>query len=157
VAYKDRDAQREHHRDYYAQNREHIRQQQAQWRAANPTYQRDWYQRNRERVSASGIARRHGLQPEDWSALWDAQGGCCYLCGGKLVARKTDVEHDHSCCPQGSSCQTCRRGLACRFCNSLIAYANEDPDRLRRIADALEAAQAAVANRRAAGTGELLF
>ena len=61
--------------------------------------------------------------------------------------RKVATDHDHSCCPAHKSCQVCRRGLACLFCNSLIAFAFDDPARLRRIAGSLEAAKAAVQER----------
>jgi hypothetical protein len=154
---RNRDKRLAYMREYNARNRETVLQRQSTWRAANPSYQRDWYQRNRETVRINGIRRRHGLRPEDWTALWDAQGGRCYLCGDELAAGKTDVEHDHACCPQGASCPACRRGLACRYCNSLIGYANEDPVRLRRIADALEAAQALVQQWQAASAHEPLF
>jgi hypothetical protein len=54
------------------------------------------------------------------------------------------IDHDHSCCPQRRSCDICRRGLACGRCNKLLGLANEDPARLHRIANALEAANTLV-------------
>jgi hypothetical protein len=92
--------------------------------------------------------RRHGLAiPDTWAAMWDAQNGQCYLCGDPLDDRSTHVDHDHSCCPPGRSCQVCRRGLACGNCNVAIGLAADDPDRLEQIAGSLRAAKAAVALR----------
>lgn len=88
----------------------------------------------------------HRMRPGDWDAMWKAQRGCCYLCGDPLPAnrRHVHIDHDHSCCPPGKSCATCRRGLACHPCNTLIGHAQDDPARLRRIADRLEFAKATV-------------
>jgi hypothetical protein len=67
------------------------------------------------------------------------------------------VDHDHSCCPQNTSCRTCRRGLVHHRCNITIGYAGDDPAFLRRIANALETAQLAFRERHAAkGIGEQL-
>ncbi len=102
-----------------------------------------------ERVWRSRFSR-HGIRPEDWAAMWDAQQGACYLCGEEMVAGKAVIDHDHSHCPPEQSCRTCRRGLACSNCNSAIGLAGDDPDQLRQMAGALEAAQLAVTQRMAA-------
>lgn len=149
-------------REYYSQNREKIRAQQAAYgaRPGSREAQKDraamWYQVNGEQVRAAVMARFHdGMTPEAWAALWVAQDGRCYLCGdelerGKKNRRGPHIEHDHSCCGPHKSCRVCRRGLACADCNGAIGYAHDDPARLRRIADALEAAKAAFAVRKAA-------
>jgi hypothetical protein len=89
-----------------------------------------------------GRACRYGMTARDLHALYLRQDGRCYLCGDPLPTNlaKAVVEHDHSCCGGGTSCGQCVRGIACAPCNRLIAAANDDPDRLRRIADNLEAA-----------------
>jgi hypothetical protein len=128
--------------DYYQRNKDAIKQRAAAYRAQNPG-------KNRETILRS----HHGMRPEDWDALWAAQDGRCYLCGDELnpgPGRHVHIEHDHSCCPLFRSCSTCRRGLACKRCNSAIGLADDDPGRLRRMADALEAAQLAVEQRKAA-------
>jgi hypothetical protein len=115
---------------------------------------------NPERIRINGTAYRHGLRPEDWAAIWDAQSGLCYLCGMTLEAlapREIQVDHDHTCCPRHRSCRICRRGLACQHCNTAIGNAADDPARLRRMADALEAAQLAVERRKAAEAQIPLF
>jgi hypothetical protein len=142
------------------------------WKAANPEkvleHQRQYVERNRDAVyerergyratrpdayRAGKLRAMHGMQPEDWQALWDAQQGCCYLCENPLPLPgegKTVIDHDHQCCPEGRSCKFCRRGLACNNCNMAIGLAGEDPARLRRMADNLEAAQRLTLERLAA-------
>lgn len=87
------------------------------------------------------------MQPQDWMAVWEKQGGCCYLCGDDMLPDRAHIDHDHSCCPKGKSCRFCRRGLTCSRCNQLIGLADDDPDRLRRIAGNLETALKAVGER----------
>lgn len=123
-------------REYHAANREQANERFRQFRATKPNANRNW---------------RHNC--EDWdalfAALWEAQGGKCYLCEDDLGAaeRQVHLDHDHSCCPAGRSCEVCRRGLACGSCNVAIGYVLDDPDRLHRIADNLEAAKTLVRRR----------
>lgn len=145
-------------REYRAHNQEADRERKRAWRAQNPEKARAQDLRARARKDPQKVSewqrvhraiRNHGLRPEDWAAVWAAQDGRCYLCGAGLVEGKVHVEHDHSCCPEGRSCEICRRGLACGTCNRSIALAGDDPDRLRRMADALEIAKREVAERMA--------
>jgi hypothetical protein len=163
-------------REYYVRNREKVIEQQQLRRKQNPevyrerdrergrtpqrkasksAWWREYYAANRDAYSAKDRERRrrdhHGMQPEDWTRMWAAQGGRCYLCGEELALEQAHVDHDHGCCPKGWSCQICRRGLACLHCNTAIGSARDDPARLRRMADALEAAQAVVNERKLAG------
>jgi hypothetical protein len=99
---------------------------------------------------------------ESWfAATWQAQDGACYLCGKPLDkdVEPMDkaaivIEHDHSHCATGRSCDLCRRGLAHRICNTVIGLAGDDPVLLRKMADALEAAMSAVAERVARADNE---
>ena len=50
----------------------------------------------------------------------------------------------------------CRRGLVHNLCNVAVGFASDDPARLRFMADALEAAQLAVGQRKLASAGEQL-
>lgn len=122
-------------------------------------YNQKRYSANRDAYLAAMMFNAHGLRPEDWAALWNAQDGRCYLCGEQLVDRdrQVHVDHDHSCCPRDHSCQICRRGLACADCNLAIGHLREDAPRLRRMADALEAAQAAVESRKASMNEQLIL
>jgi hypothetical protein len=123
-------------RQYYLANREHI------------------LARAKERRPQDLTAKKSYQAGTDWETLfnsfWETQGGKCYLCGDDLqrdVPKAVHLDHDHSCCPLARSCERCRRGLACQDCNRLIGWAKDDPDRLRRIADGLEAANEAVRSR----------
>jgi hypothetical protein len=101
---------------------------------------------------------RHGPRAaEAWADLWEKQRGLCYLCGEELTAGDTHLDHDHRCCPKMRSCQICRRGLAHNNCNVAIGYAGDSAARLRRMADALEAAQEAFESRRADADRQLLL
>jgi Recombination endonuclease VII len=150
-----REAHPGHRRARYEADRERELENARRWQAANPERVRDQkreWSRRKKRIDPAGEserfqrmkrARLHGMQPEDWAALWDVQGGRCYLRGdnlGTLPPGQVHVDHDHRCCPKETSCSYCRRGLACWRCNALIGMASDDPARLRRIASNLELA-----------------
>lgn len=107
--------------------------------------------RQRELQPTKVYSYKHGCDWDELMAdLWHRQDGKCYLCEDALdrdAYRGIHLDHDHACCPLGRSCAACRRGLACPSCNRLIGHAKDDPDRLRRIADNLEVANALVRER----------
>jgi hypothetical protein len=149
-------------RRWYLRNRELALERSRAWRAENydqvKEYRRQYYLKNREKLKAGQRWHRHGLRDSDWAAMWNAQDGRCYLCDGALDADETDVDHDHSCCGTDKSCPVCRRGLAHALCNVAIGAIGDDPDTLRRVADALERAKADVAQRmRQRGEQTVLF
>lgn len=144
-------------KEYYAANRDRVLAQQNAYNLRTRGQRREWYEQSSTRIRWYGIAKRHGLTPVAWASLWQAQDGLCYLCKRELDPATTDIDHDHSCCPQGKSCKVCRRGLACRKCNSLIGFADDDPVLLRRIADELEAAKSAVTERKASAAEPLFL
>lgn len=115
---------------YRARNADQIRARQATYRAVN-----------RDRAREYALWKMHRMRPDQWSAIYEIQGGCCYLCGDQLDPEKAHVDHDHRCCPRNQSCPNCRRGLACGPCNTAIGLAQDDPARLRRMAEQLEIAQ----------------
>jgi hypothetical protein len=147
-----RDVLRERSNRYYEANRE-----------AHLERTNRYYQANREQVLEHRrnksrewrLRYKHDMHPDEWIALWDTQLGLCYLCGDPLIEDQAGIEHDHSCCPSPYTCWICRRGLACHDCNVAIGFANDDPHRLRRMADALEAAQLEVARRKSAPSAVL--
>lgn len=137
---------------YYQANREAQLERANRWHDANRE-KRNEHARNKSREWR--LRYKHDMHPGEWIALWDAQLGRCYLCGDPLAEDQAEIEHDHSCCPSPYTCWICRRGLACHDCNIAIAFAHDDPDRLRRMADALEAAQLEVARRKSAPSAAL--
>ena len=85
----------------------------------------------------------------EWLKMFEAQGGCCYLCGQDLGenSKHIHIDHDHRCCPATRSCSKCRRGLACNRCNVIAGWARDDANYLRMIADNLEMAVLIVTER----------
>lgn len=102
-----------------------------------------WVEKERARNRVHGrryfLKHRFGLTLAQWDQMLIAQSGRCYLCGDPLVSR-VDIDHAHTCCPGIKSCGKCIRGLACQQCNQGIGQFQDDPDRMRRAADNLEAA-----------------
>lgn len=86
------------------------------------------------------LMRRHGLTPEEWESLYQGQRGTCFLCLRPMTREDARIDHDHTVCPERAhSCLRCRRGMAHDRCNKLIGLAEDSPDLLRVIADALAA------------------
>lgn len=151
---------RDSKRRYYAAHREYVLFYQTLYRTSNHT---EINARRRAKRAANldlyrerGMYQKHGLSPAQWAELYESQEGRCYLCGRELdtvTPKAIAIDHDHRCCPMNKSCTICRRGMACISCNLAIGMVHDNPARLRRIADALEAAQAMV-DKRKANTGE---
>jgi len=125
------------------------------WRAKNQDRVREeaarYRDENRERRQRQDKERDHGPGiGEVITFMHQQQGGMCYLCGDPLACEDAVIDHDHACCPPRGSCRACRRGLAHNRCNSAIGLAGDDPVRLRRMADNLEAAAKSARSRIAA-------
>lgn len=113
-------------------------------RAVDPEPNRAAARRWQERNPHYRIAYKYNLTIGQWRDLLTAQNGSCYLCGDPLdeeKARGVHVDHDHACCDSEKSCGRCVRGLTCDPCNRGLGHFRDDPNRMRRVADALEAAQ----------------
>ena len=142
-AYRERNREKrlEVQRRSWAKNRDKINERKRARRAADPEKARE--QDRMERARDPGRNQHGRWIKEDRAAMWDAQDGRCYLCGEPMDAGRVRIDHDHSCCAPNTSCRICRRGLAHHRCNIAIGMADDDPAKLRRLADALEAAQLA--------------
>ena len=73
---------------------------------------------------------RYGITPEQYWALYEAQGGSCYICQratGK--AKRLSVDHDHA--------SGYVRGLCCSTCNNIFAHLRDDPVAAQRIVEYL--------------------
>jgi len=78
--------------------------------------------------------KAYGLTTEDYESMLAAQGGVCAACGHLETERDSRngqaklfvVDHDHQ---SGAV-----RGLLCAGCNKAVGFANDDPDRLEKIA-----------------------
>lgn len=143
--------ERQRSRVYYTDHREEVASRHRGDAPDRRQYAHDYRQRNlttirekERRMQPRKHAKRHGLSPEDVARLRAEQQDLCYLCERPLPvnSRQVHIDHDHSHCPRDSSCSFCRRGIACQACNTAIGLAGDDPQRLRRMADNLERAQA---------------
>ena len=154
-----RERQRVKNRRRYVRDAESLRAYARAHRAADPERARAIDMRSKEKNRearrahgrATGPAKRlrekYGLTPDRIAEIAARQNGLCYLCSEPLdlvTPRKTHVDHDHSCCRGQTSCGSCIRGLACQLCNQGIGAFGDDPERMRRVADSLEMANAAL-------------
>ncbi len=81
------------------------------------------HKRARKRASSSAshgryVLQTYGITGEQYWALYEAQGGRCYICQRATGrAKRLAVDHDHACCPEIPACGRCVRGLCCKSCN----------------------------------------
>jgi hypothetical protein len=138
------------------------RERQRRWRAANPEKVREqnrrrntspagrasrarWEAENPRKIVDKGLRYRYGISLDDYEALLTKQGGVCAIClrpetatrAGTLL--RLHVDHDHATRKV--------RGLLCNRCNRMLGVMGEDAARLRRAADYLDGASAALADR----------
>jgi hypothetical protein len=146
---ENRERKRAYQREYNERNRERIRDVARQAYARDlekkRSYGRDyWAKLSPEERWAKGLKQRHGMYPAQYHAMYQGQGGKCYLCLLPLPEdpSKVAIDHDHGHCGRNRSCVICRRGLACMHCNTAIGMLGDSPERLRIVADNLERAQA---------------
>ena len=77
--------------------------------------------------------------------MYVKQNGQCPICLKKLSNPtledanrwETNIDHDHTCCPDYTTCGKCLRGLLCRDCNLLIGHAKDNIDTLKRAVEYL--------------------
>lgn len=77
--------------------------------------------------------RQYGITSDQYEELERQQGGVCYVCRQPQQRGRTKylcVDHCHR---TGKV-----RKLLCHRCNAALGYANDDPGRLRQLADYLE-------------------
>lgn len=89
------------------------------------------------------VATVYGITVEFYWALYEFQGGMCYICErayGK--SKRLAVDHDHKCDAGHSpdkACELCVRGLLCSTCNrKIVGHLRDDPAAFRRGAEYLE-------------------
>lgn len=91
------------------------------------THQRARVKAARRRAHGLYVERTYGMPAEDYWALYDLQGGKCFICRRATGASKhLAVDHDHACCPELPACGKCVRFLSCGPCNSLLAHLRDD-------------------------------
>lgn len=93
--------------------------------------------RCRECIADTRRVQKHGMRLDEKEFIAEHQDGCA-ICGRLTPGKKGwAVDHDRSCCPGDKSCEECRRGILCAWCNNTLGYAFDNPEILRRAADYL--------------------
>lgn len=111
-----------------------------EWAESRRQDAREWAKRNRPSRLVTErkhrLKRKFGWGPEEYARLLAEQGGTCRICKTTPSNRHLAVDHDHT---------TGRiRGLLCSRCNVALGQADDDPARLRSMAEYLEAFNAGV-------------
>lgn len=95
-----------------------------------------WRDANRSKVRAydrkAKLKSDYGISPEDFTAMWEAQGGLCASCETPLRRGKGGAAIDH-CHTSGRV-----RSLLCCPCNTSLGAHKEDHKRIRKLADYAE-------------------
>ena len=95
------------------------------------THHREAKKASRRLAHGRWILKTYGITSEQYEALYEAQGGVCYICRRATGAtRKLAVDHCHV--------TGWVRGLLCKPCNSLLAHVRDDEATLKRAAYYLE-------------------
>lgn len=76
-------------------------------------------------------AKKFGMTPEQFVAMYDAQSGACAICGTSEKKLKTKLSIDH--CHKTNRV----RGLLCGDCNRAIGLMKDDPVRIRAASEYL--------------------
>jgi len=110
----------------------------ARYRERDPERTREQTNRsNRKRLAdpehlrwkrEDAMRRAYGIEPADFAALVERQGGVCAICGGPPngPGRRLHVDHCHT--------SKAVRGLLCAKCNTAVGLLDDDPDRLDKAA-----------------------
>lgn len=94
------------------------------------THHRAVLKARREAAHGRRIGERYGLTSEQYKALYEAQGGACYICQRATGKRKKlAVDHDHK--------TGYVRGLLCSPCNNILAHLRDNPEAAGRIKEYL--------------------
>lgn len=84
-----------------------------------------------KRASYKHRIKSYGLTTEEYEALWEKSGGCCYICGEhQSKLQNLHIDHCHS--------TGVVRGLLCTRCNSGLGMFRDDPDKLKAALKYLE-------------------
>lgn len=66
------------------------------------------------------LKTRYKLTLDEFDRLLEAQGNCCALC--KRSMKDYVVDHDHTCCPEQTTCGKCVRAIVCIYCNVMLGH-----------------------------------
>lgn len=92
--------------------------------------QQNWSQTRVKMTSEDRRNQKYKITSAFYDQLLASQNECCAIC--KSSSRPLVVDHDHACCPYGSSCGKCVRGLLCAKCNAGIGFLGDSAENLAR-------------------------
>ena len=119
---------------WYHNNKDRARASHRKWQEDNREksneYSRKWREENPEKRRAAWVKHKYSLTDEEYERL-EAHDGICDSC---QTAEATDIDHCHD---TGAV-----RGRLCHGCNVALGMTDEDPLRLRALADYIENSQA---------------
>jgi hypothetical protein len=92
----------------------------------DPNYDRKWK-----------IANLYNLTDDRVAEILNYQDSRCSMCLVEFDGSDFAIDHDHSCCPDASSCGKCVRGFLCLNCNTGLGKLKDDIDVLQRAIDYL--------------------
>jgi hypothetical protein len=134
---QNREENRERYRTY---GREHQRKRRAQLKllgirdphAPSPEYLKEWRKRNYVEYSFKQRARKYGIPVKQQRMMLDAQFWCCANldCRKELEGRTMQLDHCHN--------SNKPRAFLCDDCNAALGRMNDDPKKLRGLADYIE-------------------
>lgn len=145
MACKDKEKEKQRHREYNKTHKKEIRTYQKRYYQSHKEelkpYHREYYLNHKESESDHSKSlrpKKYGLTPDEYSDLLKSHDGVCAICGKQETAKayKTDnirqlsIDHDHT---TGKV-----RGLLCSKCNLMVSHADDSPSILRKAADYLE-------------------
>jgi hypothetical protein len=103
-------------------------------------------EKRRKRVARSvkHVESTYELTDEEYQALYEFQGGRCYICRrANGTTKRLAVDHNHRlpCTAehgQSRGCRRCVRGLVDSLCNDVLAHLRDDPAAALRIVEYLQ-------------------
>ena len=116
---------RAYQKEYYQKNREKMRE-----------YGNTYYKENRDKMYQNSLMRKYGVTLDDYDRMLEEQNGVCKICEGTChhtQRRETGTLSVDHCHETGLV-----RGLLCSHCNSLLGWARDNTDTLRKAIDYLE-------------------
>lgn len=100
------------------------------WYMSGPRCKADAYTKRREQRNRS----TYGVEPDEWQAVFDLQGGRCAICGNAQLDRSIATDHDHKTgAPRGLLCKRCNHDLlgaafdSLRILRNAVRYLEHPP------------------------------
>lgn len=116
MPYKDVEKRKAKAKEYQQNNKETINEYARKYRA-NPD--------NRNKLRSIRLKYRYKITPEEYDRMYNAQAGCCKVCGLHSTCFDKPLYVDH--------CHTTEkvRGLLCHKCNVAIGLFDDDLEKIK--------------------------